>query len=246
MSKVNPTIEQIENACFRVLTGNEGVRFSQYQIHDRVLALFDIKDPHEKEHFKFSFMMVLRCIPNIFECINYTISNDIIYLSYCSDNSIKIKEPETYTETETKKDNIEVFEKDDMPKDIQVVYFILDNPNLKDYLNKKDGNGNTLLHSLVINNDYEVIKKHFDKLEKFLFTKNNEGNTPFDYIKDSRINTIFIVKMLNHISLLEQKNEINRNKIIKLERLESTNSLLSKFIIFVMIIFFGNKMINLV
>ena len=241
-----PTIEQIENACFQALTGSSDTYLSQYEIFNFVSDKFDIKDPIEREQFKIRFMMVLRCIQNTFDCINYTMKNGIIYVSYSPDDFDE-KDGKTIRVKETNIDNINVSEKDnqqkdDMPKDIEVINFILDQ-NLKEYLGRKSEYGNTILHSLVINNDYDRIKKYFDKLERFLFIQNDKNETPLDLIKDPRINTIFIVKMLNHITILEQKNENNRNRIINLEQSVSTNKLLLNFIIIVMIIFIAYMMV---
>ena len=241
---ITPTIEQIENACFQALVEDDKF-LSQYEIFNYVSDKFDIKNPNEREQFKIRFMMVLRCIQNTFDCINYTMKNGIIYLSYSPDDFDE-KDGKKIRVKETNTDSIKVSEKDNqqndtMPKDIEVINFILDQ-NLKEYLGRKSENGNTILHSLVINSDYDRIKKHFDKLEQFLFIQNDKADTPLDLIKDPRINTIFIVKLLNHITLLEQKNEINKNRIVQLEQSVSTNNLLLNFIIIIMVIFIGYMM----
>lgn len=242
---ITPTIEQIERACYEALTGNLGIYLSQYEIFNYVSDKFDIKNPNEREYFKIRFMMVLRCIQNTYDYINYTVKNGIIYVSFSPDDFDE-KNGKTIRVKETNTDDIIVSEKDNqndsMPKDIEVINFILDQ-NLKEYLGRKSENGNTILHSLVINSDYDRIKKHFDKLEHFLFIQNDKGDTPLDLIKDPRINTIFIVKMLNHIALLEHKNEINKNKIANIEQLASTNNLLLNFIIIVLIVFIGYVMV---
>jgi hypothetical protein len=239
------TIEQIENACFQALTGSPDEYLSQYEIFNYVLDKYDIKNPTEREYLKIRFMMVLRCIHNTFDYINYMLKNDIIYVSYSPDDFDE-KNGKTVRVKEIEIDNVKISEKDTeqidgMPKDIEVINFILDQ-NLTDYLGRKSENGNTILHSLVISSDYDRIKKHFDKLEKFLFVQNDKGNTPLDYIKDPRINTIFIVKIMNHIKILEQKNEINKNRLICLEQLMSTNNVLLNFIIIAMIFFIGYMM----
>ena len=243
---ITPTIEQIERACYEALTGNLGIYLSQYEVFNYVSDKFDIKNPNERENFKIRFMMVLRCIQNTYDYINYTIKNGIIYVSFSPDDFDE-KDGKTVRVKETNSDSINISEKDSqqndtMPKDIEVINFILDQ-NLKEYLGRKSENGNTILHSLVINSDYDRIKKHFDKLEQFLFIQNDKADTPLDLIKDPRINTIFIVKILNHIRLLEHKNEINRNKIVQLEQLASTNNLLLNFIIILIVVSIGYMMI---
>lgn len=235
-----PTIEQIERGCYEALTGNLGTYLSQYEIFNYVSDKFDIKNPNEREQFKIRFMMVLRCIQNTYDYINYTNKNGIIYVSFSPDDFDE-KDGETIRIKETNIDNIKVSEKDNqqndtMPKDIEVINFILDQ-NLIEYLGRKGEYGNTILHSLVINNDYDRIKKYFNKLERFLFIQNDKGDTPLDLIKDPRINTIFIVKILNHITILEQRNEISKNRIANLEQLAFTNNLLLNFIIIVMVVF---------
>ena len=106
-----PTIEQIENACFQALTGSSGIYLSQYEIFNYVSDKFNIKNTNEREQFKIRFMMVLRCIQNTFECINYTMKNGIIYVSFSPDDFDE-KDGKIIRVKETNKDNIKVSEKD--------------------------------------------------------------------------------------------------------------------------------------
>ena len=87
-----------------------------------------------------------------------------------------------------------------MPLEIDVINFILDESKNDSYMlkffNKKDYNNNTLLHNLVLNNDYGRIKKSFDRLYEMVEQKNNDNKTPIELITDIRISNLFLSELI--------------------------------------------------
>lgn len=230
------TIEEIENICFQALCAQPGIYLSQYDIISYVFNTMDVKDPCERDRIKMRVMMILRCIHNTFDCINYITKNSNIYVSFSPDDfddkAVRIKD----LNIDSIKESINT-EKEAIPKDIEIINFILDE-NLTDYINKKSENDNTILHSLVINNDYFRIKKHFDKLKKLLFIKNSKDETPLDLIKDARISSILILELIND-NINIRSEIINSNKRInELELFVSTNNYVLHFVMLCMFIFY--------
>ena len=120
----------------------------------------------------------------------------------------KIPKTEPIEKKEPEKVFEKVFEKEPetnectMPSEISVINFIIDQ-DLNEFFYRKDYKGNTILHHLVLNNDYERIKNNFNLFSSSYMDTNNDGLTPIDMITDVRINNLF----MKHIIRLNIENK---------------------------------------
>ena len=197
---------KLQNDIMKILTRSNGDYISQYKLYDEILEEFDIKDPLEKENLKMKFLIVLRTLPFTFEYINIINKNGSLHIKFLnsdesstdessdnsSDDSFE-KKPKDLPFDLFKEESTEI--KNVMPTDISVVNFIIDE-NIEDYFYRKDYEGNTLLHSLILNNDYLRIKKNFNKLKKLINVKNNNNETPIEIINDNRISNLFLNQLI--------------------------------------------------
>jgi hypothetical protein len=200
----------LETECMKIITSSskKGNYVSQFEIYNTILQKFDIKDPVEKDRLKFRILMVLRGLSTEYEHVTVINKNDILYISFSSENN------------DVRTNNVEInnklFEQDpketkeiNMPTEISVIQFILDQ-NISDFFYQKDYLGNNVFHYLIINNDFDRISKYYDKLNSLLNDKNNENKTPIDVIKDIQISNFFLKKSMLDIDKLNIKlNEIN-------------------------------------
>jgi hypothetical protein len=182
------TFSKLEADIMKILTKNHGSYLSQYKIYDQLLDNNEIKDPIEKDNFKFRFLVVLRQMSSLFEGVSIIKKDDVIYTGFGIESK---NEDKYYFEDEIKKDK----EKNgEMPSEISVINFIIDE-GMDKYFSRIDYKGNTLLHNLIIVGDLERIKKCFSKIEDIIDKKNNDGLTPIDLISDFKINNF----ITNHI-----------------------------------------------
>ena len=232
------TFSKLESDIMKVLTKNPGLFLSQYKIYDQILENYEIKDPIEKDNFKFRFLAVLRQMSSLFDGVSIMKRDDVIYTGFEIETDKNQETEYSYSEmTQDKEKNGE------MPSEMAVINFIIDE-DMDNYLSRTDYKGNTVLHSLVIVSDLERIKKSFLKLEGMMEKKNKDGYTPVDLISDFKISNFFMniifqkfkEQEMDYDYLLKKFNFLN--KIIG-ENNDSSN-LFNSFIIlafFVQIIF---------
>jgi hypothetical protein len=219
--------DKLQNKIMRILTRESGQYLSQFEIYNNLVDDLEIKDPIEKENLKIRFLMILRQLPCYFDEVKVLNKNDILHVSFSPEKESSITDVPVEQTSENK-----------MPSEMAVINFIIDN-RIKEYYFKKDYNGNTILHSLVIANDIERIEKLYYEFEKFLSEKNNMGETPMDLIRDFKVNNFFLKRMSEEIK--RQNIELQ-----KLNDIEITNSNRSKTLfyilffqfIFVLVLFF--------
>ena len=95
-----------------------------------------------------------------------------------------------------------------MPLEKEVVQWIIDN-NIDYSITKEDLKGNSILHYLVIYNDFERINKVLNKYDNLsFFARNNEGFRPIDFITNIKISNIVLTQLYEN-----QQKLINENKI---------------------------------
>jgi hypothetical protein len=229
----------------KVLTKNPGLFLSQYSIYDKILNDYDIKDPVEKDNFKFRFLAVLRQMSNLFEGISIMKKEDVIFVGF------DVKDDKNDYDYEYSTLNEEIKKNGEMPPEISVINFIIDE-NMINYINRKDYKGNNVFHNLVIVNDIDRIKKCFSVLlskkdiNHLLFDINNEGLTPIHYIQKFEISNFFMSHILydlkekdDTIDLLIEENNIQTELFI------SKNKNNDFFLLFIIIAFFFQMIINI-
>lgn len=225
---MSTVIDKLQTNIMKILTRNSGQYLSQFEIYNNLLDDLELKDPVEKENLKIRFLMILRQLSYFFDDVKIVNKNEVLYVAFSPEKGSSVEDIKVPEETTENK----------MPSEMAVINFIIDN-RIKDYYFKKDYNGNTILHSLVIANDIERIEKLYYEFEKFVSEKNNLGETPLDLISGFKVNNFFLKRMSEQI----KKQDL---EIQKLRDHEKNNSLLTKRMsyvlffqfIFVMVIFF--------
>jgi len=125
------TFTKLESDIMKVLTKNAGLFLSQYNIYDKILNDYDIKDPVERDNFKFRFLAVLRQMSNLFEGISIMKKEDVIFVGF------DVKNDKNDYDYEYSTLNEEIKKNGEMPPEISVINLIIDK-NMVTYINKKD------------------------------------------------------------------------------------------------------------
>ena len=214
MASILPIFSKIETEIMKILSRNPGNFVNQYSLYQQLLEEYELKDPVEKEDFKMKFLIVLRQLSGVFN--NVSIKNEKGVFSaglfIKDDVNINIEEEKEDTENNVKDDtfdNLLLFRKNinssnnsndlnkskNTPFDIAVVNFIVDE-DIYQYFNRRDYLGNSVLHNLVMSNDYERVKKIYHRNDISFQDENNEGLTPLHYIQDVRIAALAIDKLM--------------------------------------------------
>jgi hypothetical protein len=232
------SFDDIESACIEALCNKQGEYLNQYDIIGCIFKKFGIIDPNLRKELKIRIMIVLNTIYIDYDGITYIKKDNNIYLSF--KESDESSQNINFNIDEKKEEEIGT-----MPSYINLVDYILDN-NLKDYIdNTKDGD-NTILHLLVLNNDFERIKEHYDKLKELFIIKNDKNETPVNLIKDIRINSLLandlnniVISTKNEVESIQNELMFTKNRVRELENIISSNNILLNSIVWIMLIFFG-------
>ena len=212
---------KLENDIMKILTRNSDKFLSQYKIYDELLEDLDIKDPYEKNQLKIRLIIVLKQLSSIYNNISVSLQNKIMYAKFCIDSL-----PEEHIEESTKSQN----ESEEMPNELSVVQFIIDN-KLTQFYSKKDFEGNTILHTLVKYSDVNRVEEIMNYENISFFDKNKADITPIDLITDIRISNLLIKNLM-------KDNKTNRLEIMRLkEFLSNLKSNLELFFTFSLLYF---------
>ena len=189
--------DKIETNLMMVLTKEPDRKFNQYELYSELLKKMQINDPIEKENLKYRFFIVLKRLSVTYDKDVKVINEDgILKAAFISDIENNIFEEES---TEYIND-----EKIETPSDISLVRFIIDE-NIEEYITKKDFEGNSILHTLVLYNDFERFKKIYTRENLSIFDLNNKNQTPIDLINDFKFSNLLITDLLKNN--IKNKNE---------------------------------------
>ena len=177
---------KLENDIMKILSRNSDKFLSQYKIYDELLEDLDIKDPYEKDQLKIRLIIVLKQLSSMYNNISVSLKNKIMYAKFCIDSL-----PEEPFEESTKSQN----ESEDMPNELSVVQFIIDNKLIQFY-SKKDFEGNTILHTLVKYSDFNRVEEIMNYENISFFDKNKAEITPLDLITDIKISNLLIKNLM--------------------------------------------------
>lgn len=190
MTQTNLNLDQLENDIMKVIYAKPGESFSQFKIYDTLLEKYDVKDLKLKEDLKIKLLTIMRVLPYIFDNVKVINKYNSLYATVegnDSNNEFKDIVPENIPSIEGLS-----YEKDNkMPNEMDVIDFIL-KENLDDYIFKKDYMNNSILHTLIDNNEFDKIDKYFNKLKVMIYDENNEKKNPLKYINTFKINNIFL------------------------------------------------------
>ena len=204
--------DKLETDIMKVLTKEPDRSFTQYELYSKLLD--EHKDPIEKENLKFRFLIVLRKLSSTFDGVQIHNKNGVLNATFktidklddSSDNKNDSYSDKDFLEEDFKEDQT------DMPSEISVIQFIIDE-NIEKYYSKKDYDGNTILHKLVLYNDLERFKKIYLRNDVSLNELNNNDKTPIDLITDIKFSNLLISHLIEdsknfEYELLEMKNTI--------------------------------------
>ena len=193
MTTTTYDFEKLETCIMKVLSGNPDKYMSQYEIYNKLCDNLELCDPNEKEILKFRFLIVLRQLSSIFDGVSVLNKDGILSAGFFIEDKKSLQEQE-FVSIEPEDSNI--------PNDLSVVQFIVDQ-NIEEFYNRRDYLGNTILHTLVLNNDHERVQKVIDTEICSFSEKNNKGETPLDLINDFKMNNLITKDILEQISDLE-------------------------------------------
>jgi hypothetical protein len=130
------------------------------------------------------------------------------------------------TDDENSKSSVDKKNNEDsmFPTETQVVQFIVDN-DIRSFLFRKDYQGNTILHSLIIDCDATRIENLLKTCFYSFLEKNNAGKTPLDLITDVKVSNVI------H-TILYQDLEYYSYKVSNLEMFIEKVDMLFKYTVF--------------
>lgn len=214
----NDSFNKLETDIMKVLTREPDKLFTQYELFSKLLDEMDVKDTTEVESLKIRFLIVLRKLSSIFDYVKTINKNGILSVVFKTlDEEYKLDDhSDTKNDIKINKDFLEEEElkeeHSDMPSEMSVIQFIVDE-NIFQYYSKKDYDGNTILHKLVLYNDLERFKKIYLRDDVSLFELNNKNQTPIDLITDIKFSNLLIFHFIEdsentEYELMEMKNKI--------------------------------------
>ena len=193
--------DDIESKIMKYLYSNPNTSFNQYSLYNKLLddmegknGLFDTRD------FKRKFIDILRNLDCKYDDLTITKNNNNITIILDKEIDTKNYEDVNYTSYN-----------DD--KEFNYYKFIFDN-HIKESLDIKDKNKNSIYHDLVMSSNADLIKQLINKNKFDYSVKNNNNETPLDLCQNNEIYRIL---------LKEQFKEIN-NRIEKLEIIEKSRN----------------------
>lgn len=193
--------DDIESKIMKYLYSNPNTSFNQYSLYNKLLddmevktILFDTRD------FKRKFIDILRNLDCKYDDLTITKNNNNITIILDKEIDTKNYEDINYTSYN-----------DD--KEFNYYKFIFDN-HIKESLDIKDKNKNSIYHDLVMSSNADLIKQLINKNKFDYSIKNNNNETPLDLCQNNEIYKIL---------LKEQFKEIN-NRIKKLEIIEKSRN----------------------
>jgi hypothetical protein len=126
------------------------------------------------------------------------------------------------------------------PTETQVIQFIVDN-DIKSFLFRKDYQGNTILHSLIIDCDATRIENLLKTCFYSFIEKNNAGKTPLDLITDIKVSNVvhtILYQDLEYYSYKVSNMRILFEKIDVLFKYTLFSIVLIDIILLILIIYF--------
>ena len=195
--------DKIETDLMKVLTKEPDKSFTQYELYSKLLDELDIKDPIEKENLKIRFLIVLRKLSSIFDNVYVYKKNGCLNAIFkildTTDDKLDDKKKTFINKDFLEEDCIEEEESKEetpeMPSEIAVIQFIIDE-KIEKYYSKKDYDGNSILHKLVMYNDFERFKKVYLRIDLSLDEVNSKNQTPIDLITDMRFSNLLISHLI--------------------------------------------------
>jgi hypothetical protein len=169
-------------------------------------------------------------LSSMYNNISVSLQNKIMYAKFCIDSL-----PEEPVEELTKSQN----ESEEMPNELSVVQFIIDN-KLTQFYSKKDFEGNTILHTLVKYSDFNRVEEIMNYENISFFDKNKSDITPMDLIRDIRISNLLIKNLMKDNKTYRL--EISRCK----EFLHDLKSKMESFFVIISLYFLSTTLYYLV
>jgi hypothetical protein len=213
--------DELKTDIMMILTRESGHSFSERELYSKLLIERDIKDPIEKDNLKTRFLIIFRLLSSLYpNKVELKKINGVLKATFdpscipdysANSKDINIEETKDYLEEETKDQNF------DMPSEISVIQFIVDQ-QLEKFYSRRDYEGNTILHKLVLYNDVCRFKKVYLHKDLSLSDKNNNEEKPTDLIKDIRFHNLLITQALDDIQVFKHRLKELDNRLLSLDK----------------------------
>lgn len=185
---------------------------TQYELYSQLLDEYKVTDPYFKNELKMNMSIVMRHLSVLYDDFKLINNNGVLSI-------ILLDKEKPFIDNQYNSENLNTIDNpsknESMPLEKEVVQWIIDN-NIDYSITKEDLKGNSILHYLVIYNDFERINKVLNKYDNLsFFARNNDGVRPIDLITNIKISNIVLTHLYeNQQYLINENKELNdKNKL---------------------------------
>lgn len=189
---------------------------TQYELYSQLLDEYKVSDPHLKNELKMNMSIVMRHLSVLYDDFKLINNNGVLSI-------ILLDKEKPFIDNQYNSENLNTIDNpsknEAMPLEKEVVQWIIDN-NIDYSITKEDLKGNSILHYLVIYNDFERINKVLNKYDNLsFFARNNDGLRPIDLITNIKISNIVLTHLYdNQQYLINEKNKLTNKSIDELRK----------------------------
>ena len=199
---------------------------TQYELYSQLLDEYKVSDPYLKNELKMNMSIVMRHLSVLYNDFKLINNNGVLSI-------ILLDNEKPFIDNQFNAENINTdtsVKSEAMPLEKVVVQWIIDN-NLK---------GNSILHYLVIYNDFERINKVLNKYDNLsFFARNNEGFRPIDFITNIKISNIVLTQLYeNQQKLINENKTLNEKNVLINKSIDDINKSLYFMLIIVGYLFY--------
>ncbi len=208
---------------------------TQYELYSQLLDEYKVSDPYLKNELKMNMSIVMRHLSVLYDDFKLINNNGVLSI-------ILLDKEKPFIDNQFNAENINTdtsVKSEAMPLEKEVVQWIIDN-NIDYSITKEDLKGNSILHYLVIYNDFERINKVLNKYDNLsFFARNNEGLRPIDFITNIKISNIVLTQLYeNQQKLINENKTLNEKNVLINKSIDDINKSLYFMLIIVGYLFY--------
>jgi hypothetical protein len=208
---------------------------TQYELYSQLLDEYKVSDPYLKNELKMNMSIVMRHLSVLYDDFKLINNNGVLSI-------ILLDKEKPFIDNQFNAENINTdtsVKNEAMPLEKEVVQWIIDN-NIDYSITKEDLKGNSILHYLVIYNDFERINKVLNKYDNLsFFARNNEGFRPIDFITNIKISNIVLTQLYeNEQKLINENKTLNEKNVLINKSIDDINKSLYFMLIIVGYLFY--------
>lgn len=208
---------------------------TQYELYSQLLDEYKVSDPYLKNELKMNMSIVMRHLSVLYDDFKLINNNGVLSI-------ILLDKEKPFIDNQFNAENITTdtsVKSEAMPLEKEVVQWIIDN-NIDYSITKEDLKGNSILHYLVIYNDFERINKVLNKYDNLsFFARNNEGFRPIDFITNIKISNIVLTQLYeNQQKLINENKTLNEKNVLINKSIDDINKSLYFMLIIVGYLFY--------